>query len=417
MPPSHELLTDDYVAELLTKEAKDCSLKYSALGLDAFKSDKRPANQPKPNTRFLNTIIRDTNSHNRALLAKENAEAQARLRHLEEADRQKRDDEERRQRRSNPGARDTRKRMLGDIAAILGGGPSKRRRPDEGDRNSARTTSDSRGKHHARDDSGRKDESREGDVKPKSRNRPRSRSRSRSRRRSQSRSRSRSRSRGTRDDQRSDSRDGHRNRHSHRRSERHRDHRSRSPEDSGDRHRRRRERLPRERDRERDQDRRHRHLSGKETREPAPSTNKDDDSDSDPLDDIIGPAPPSKSAVRRRGRGHIAAMSGIDSRFASDYDPTIDVAPESDGEAGDDWDNAVEVFRDRQKWKQQGAERLRSVGFSEAQVRKWEKGDQKDESDVQWNKAGGMREWDRGKVVDADGDISPDLEFGRLKGT
>lgn len=110
-------------------------------------------------------------------------------------------------------------------------------------------------------------------------------------------------------------------------------------------------------------------------------------------------------------------MSGIDSRFASDYDPTIDVAPESDGEAGDDWDNAVEVFRDRQKWKQQGAERLRSVGFSEAQVRKWEKGDQKDESDVQWNKAGGMREWDRGKVVDADGDISPDLEFGRLKGT
>ena len=40
MPPSHELLTDDYVAELLAKEASDCSLKYSALGLDAFKSDK-----------------------------------------------------------------------------------------------------------------------------------------------------------------------------------------------------------------------------------------------------------------------------------------------------------------------------------------------------------------------------------------
>lgn len=40
MPPTHELLTDDYVAELLTKEAKDCSLKYSSLGLDAFKSDK-----------------------------------------------------------------------------------------------------------------------------------------------------------------------------------------------------------------------------------------------------------------------------------------------------------------------------------------------------------------------------------------
>ena len=41
--------------------------------------NRRPANQPKPNTRFLNNIIRDTNSHNRALLAKENAESQARL--------------------------------------------------------------------------------------------------------------------------------------------------------------------------------------------------------------------------------------------------------------------------------------------------------------------------------------------------
>lgn len=110
-------------------------------------------------------------------------------------------------------------------------------------------------------------------------------------------------------------------------------------------------------------------------------------------------------------------MSGIDSRFASDYDPKIDVTPNSDEDGGDDWDNAAEVFRDRQKWKQQGAERLRSAGFSDEQVRKWEKGDQKDESDVQWNKAGGVREWDRGKVVDADGDISPDLEFGRLKGT
>lgn len=303
--------------------------------------------------------------------------------------------------------------MLGDIAAILGGGPSKRRRPDEGDQNDARAASDKRRKYDARDDSsGRNDKSREDDVNSKSRKRPKNRSQSRSRSRSRTRSRSRSRSRGKRDDQRSDLRDGHRR--SYRRSEQHRDRRPRSLEDEEHRHRRRRERSPRERD----DDRRHRHVSDKETRESAPASNKEDDSDSDPLDDIIGPAPPSKSAVRRRGRGHIAAMSGIDSRFASDYDPTIDVTPDSDGDGGgDDWDNAVEAFRDRQKWKQQGAERLRSAGFSEEQVRKWEKGDQKDESDVQWNKAGGVREWDRGKIVDADGDISPDLEFGRLKGT
>ncbi|KAI0111101.1 hypothetical protein GGR51DRAFT_65557 [Nemania sp. FL0031] len=395
MPPSsHDILADDYVAELLAKEANDCSLKYSSMGLDAFKSNKRPANQPKPNTRFLNNIIRDTNSHNRALLAKENAESQARLRDLEEADRQKRDEEQRKERRSKPGPGDTRKRMLGDIAAILGG-PSKRRRHNEGDSKPTGATSDrdEPGSKRERDRKGKSRETRhreeeeEEDARPESRNR--------------------------KDDRYSESRGSHR--HSHRREERRRDRRSNSREDVEDRHRRRRERSPRERDDHRKHKRR---TDKEEAREPAPPSAQDHDFDSDPLDDIIGPAPPSKATVRRRGRGHIAAMSGIDSRFAADYDPTIDVTPDPDEAGGDDdWDNAVEAFRDRQKWKQQGAERLRSAGFTEDQIRKWEKGDQKDESDVQWNKAGGVREWDRGKIVDADGDISPDPEYGRLKGT
>ncbi|KAI0545608.1 hypothetical protein F4679DRAFT_458199 [Xylaria curta] len=387
MPPSHEILTDDYVAELLAKEANDCSLKYSAMGLDAYKSDKRPANQPKPNTRFLNNIIRDTNNHNRALLAKENAESQARLRDLEEADRQKRDEEQRKERRSKPGPGDTRKRMLGDIAAILGG-PSKRRRPAEGDRKPASSVS-GRDERDPKDDRDRKGKLRETRHREDD-----SKSKSRSRR-----------------DRHSDSHDSHR--HSHRREARRSDRRSRSPEEREDRHRRRRERSPLERD----DSHSHRHRSNKEAREPAVSPDKDNDSDSDPLDDIIGPAPPSKSTIRRRGRGLISAMSGIDSRFAADYDPTIDVTPDPDDAGGDDWDNAVEVFRDRQKWKQQGADRLRSAGFTDEQIRKWEKGDKKDESDVQWNKAGGVREWDRGKVLDDDGRLSPDLEFGRLKGT
>ncbi|KAH8159790.1 hypothetical protein CIB48_g8452 [Xylaria polymorpha] len=389
MPPSHEILTDDYVAELLAKEANDCSLKYSAMGLDAFKSDKRPANQPKPNTRFLNNIIRDTNSHNRALLAKENAESQARLRDLEKADRQKRDEEQRKERRSKPGPGDTRKRMLGDIAAILGG-PSKRRRPDEDDKKPTSSVSD-RDERDSRKDHDRKGKSRESrhredDVKSKSRSR--------------------------RDDQYSDSRDSHR--HSHRHEERRRDRRSSSREGREDRHRRRKERPPQEKD---DSCRHHRRADKDEAREPAATSVKEDDSDSDPLDDIIGPAPPSKSTVRRRGRGLNSAMSGIDSRFAADYDPTIDVTPDPDDAGGDDWDNAVEAFRDRQKWKQQGADRLRSAGFTDEQIRKWEKGDKKDESDVQWNTAGGVREWDRGKVVDRDGRLSPEPEFGRLKGT
>lgn len=34
------MLTDDAVAELLAKEASDASIKYSAVGLDAFRSTK-----------------------------------------------------------------------------------------------------------------------------------------------------------------------------------------------------------------------------------------------------------------------------------------------------------------------------------------------------------------------------------------
>lgn len=36
-----DILTDEYVADLLAKDAKDCSLKYSAMGMEAFRSDKK----------------------------------------------------------------------------------------------------------------------------------------------------------------------------------------------------------------------------------------------------------------------------------------------------------------------------------------------------------------------------------------
>lgn len=35
-----DILTDDYVAGLLTKDAKESSIKYSEIGLDAFKQSK-----------------------------------------------------------------------------------------------------------------------------------------------------------------------------------------------------------------------------------------------------------------------------------------------------------------------------------------------------------------------------------------
>lgn len=36
-----DILADEYVADLLAKDAKDCSLKYSAMGMEAFRSDKK----------------------------------------------------------------------------------------------------------------------------------------------------------------------------------------------------------------------------------------------------------------------------------------------------------------------------------------------------------------------------------------
>jgi hypothetical protein len=88
----------------------------------------------------------------------------------------------------------------------------------------------------------------------------------------------------------------------------------------------------------------------------------------------------------------------------------------------DDWGQALEALRDRQKWKQQGADRLRAAGFTEEEVEKWKKGGEKKEEDVRWAKKGESREWDRGKVFNADSEdeLLPkevDLEFGRLKGT
>ncbi|PMB68350.1 hypothetical protein BM221_004925 [Beauveria bassiana] len=78
---------------------------------------------PKPNTRFLRNIIRGTDTHNKALLAKEAAESKARLKRFERA-------EETKRKKLNPTTKDLRERHMGDIQAILGGG--KRRGRDGG---------------------------------------------------------------------------------------------------------------------------------------------------------------------------------------------------------------------------------------------------------------------------------------------
>ena len=408
--------------------------------------NRRPANQPKPNTRFLNNIIRDTNSHNRALLAKENAESQARLRELEEAEQEKRREEERRLRKTRPGPSDTRKRMLGDIAAHLGG-PSKKRRTESNERpadgatstepktssTSHRSASDRRIRDSAKRNG---DDGRLADSSKERRNDPDERHRS-----------ERTSEKSHRSSRREHEKDGADRgqkdlfskiediRRSNHREKSHKDDDRRQSRAEGERSHRHRHRSPRRKDELYDKDDDDRQTSKSRRRLSPPPRSHTDESDSDPLDDIIGPAPAptSEPTVRRRGRGATSGASGIDSRFAADYDPKLDVTPEPEdpglsggsskgrggagvgGEA--DWDNAVEAFRDRVKWRQQGAERLRSAGFSEEEIRKWEKGGQKDESDVRWNSKGGLREWDRGKVVDDDGQVTLEPEWGRLKGT
>ena len=102
----------------------------------------------------------------------------------------------------------------------------------------------------------------------------------------------------------------------------------------------------------------------------------------------------------------------MDARFSSTYNPGLDVDPNAYAE--DDWADALEAHKDRERWKQQGSERLKAAGFTDDQVKKWEKGGEKNEDDVTWTKTGEGREWDRGKVLDDEGFVSHKAEWGRL---
>jgi hypothetical protein len=103
----------------------------------------------------------------------------------------------------------------------------------------------------------------------------------------------------------------------------------------------------------------------------------------------------------------------MDAHFSSGYDPTADVRPNSESE--DDWEQALEALRDRQRWNQQGADRLRAAGFTEEEVKKWEKGGEKKEEDVRWKRSGEGREWDRGKVVGANGAVDTRAAWGTME--
>jgi len=285
-------------------------------------------------------------------------------------------EEEKKRLKTRPRPADIRKRQLGDINAILG--PKSRRSEESDSRKSRRRKEDEdaasgsrRRKERGDDDDRRRSNSQkikrhdtDGDD----------RERRRERRRDSSRHRSRSRSPS--------------------RKERKHTHRSRSPSHRSSRHSR--------------HDDRGSHRHDRSEKEKHGSNRRGDldptsESSSDPLDDIIGPAPPPKSLVQARGRGTTSAYSGIDRRFSESYDPSMDVEPEDTGEG--DWSDTVEAYRDRLKLQQNRERRLRAAGFSDEYIAEFKAdGSEKKEASVKWAKKGEKREWDIGKE-DTDGDL------------
>lgn len=374
------LIDDDHIIELLRKDAQAGRLGYS------FTAQRRDKNAPKPNTRFLRNLVRDADSHNAALLAKEKAETRARLKGLESGAKRSRDDAgtldddgTKRQRRG--GEREG--RWKGVLSGL--GKPSLRER--DGERRSERP-------HKSRDQTTRQEADRIDNDRH-------SHKESRSHRRRRSRSPD-SRSRSPRHRKRSDRdrKSSHRSRsreHKDRRRNRSRDGRSRSPDDHHERKVTTRSRPS---------------ASHKERalRSPPSKTNHNSPSDSDdPLTSFLGPAPP--PVIRPRGRGADSSnRSTMDLRFNDpSYNPRADVAlSDSDGEGGkdDDWSTSLEALRDRAAWREKGAQRLRDAGFKEQDVAKWESGGrEKDERDLKWKGKGEGREWDAGKVAGEEGEV------------
>ncbi|KAL6712632.1 hypothetical protein ACN47E_000509 [Coniothyrium glycines] len=356
------------------------------------------SNAPKPNTNFLRHIIRQTDSHNAALLAREAEESSARLKSINrERERERRRNEETKQKkadgrltpvRSDDEADRRPRREHGDVQDDRD--RKRRRRVYEDDQ-------DTRPTRHGPSD--RDSQTRRREVEPSHRDRSRHKSRS---------------------------------------SKSHRDHRRRRDDSSGDDHQsqshsretrssgieRRRRSYSKSESRSRSP-RRDKHDERRKPRDRSPvtrsakvkrheSSRRSRSSSSDPLESIVGPLFPSaEPPVRARGRGAQKANStGIESRFSSTYDSSIDMDAASNME--DDWGDALEAFRDRQRWKQQGADRLTAAGFTDVQVKKWERGDEPNEEDVVWARQGQKREWDRGKIIDEDGEVGVKAEFGRL---
>lgn len=142
---------DDYVVSLLLKDAEANRKRYlSNSGLGSLLSIRPRGNAQKPNTRFLKNIIRDTDSHNAALKAKEEEDSKARLREMREGKRTRKSDDE-----DGPEKRRKQEDRPGRWASALGGltKESKRQggRDEENDERTRHRDRRPRDRSHGRD--------------------------------------------------------------------------------------------------------------------------------------------------------------------------------------------------------------------------------------------------------------------------
>ncbi|KAH7924493.1 hypothetical protein BV22DRAFT_1195899 [Leucogyrophana mollusca] len=81
---------DRHVAELILKEAKQKAESYTKLGFKAYLPANPDPNAPRPNKRFLSSIIRSTDDHNKTILRAQALAAQEIKREREEQERKER---------------------------------------------------------------------------------------------------------------------------------------------------------------------------------------------------------------------------------------------------------------------------------------------------------------------------------------
>ncbi|KEF58162.1 uncharacterized protein A1O9_06088 [Exophiala aquamarina CBS 119918] len=426
-----DLNDDKYIAELLAEDARKSSLRYSSAGMSALLPNRPTNAAPKPNTRFLQTLVREADNHNAALKKKEELEARIRLRKIREGgslaspDRLHESESKHRQGHERP----TKRRRLSDDHQQSRSRhhhrhsrheQRTRRRHPSSDRDRSRSP-DSRHRHkrrnHAIDDGDRYRRSKHHES---SANEPATKSY----------------------DRRGDRREQGRQADSTKRR------RDRSPS-ADNRDNETISREGRQREEQHDEQKFSQRGRGGNRYRRSSSTSTANTASSDPLTSLIGPLPAKRESLssppRKRGRGFLSqrtssqvapSTSNIDHHFSAAYNPSHDASDNDndDDDEQEDWDNALEALRDRRAWRSKQAERLREAGFGDAEIERWEKsatrptfssggsggGDARDGDirDVKWRKRGEEKEWDSGKVrlSDNDDDIDDDSDDDCPKG-